>query len=182
MIDLNCRDIAMTKEERLVKHLLMIQAIINRMAQNSFFLKGWMITITAAGFWINAKVGNTNNSFIFLIAVLWFWGMDGYFLNQEKLFRHLFETIRNGTTTDFSMKTNSQNSFWLRACFSKTLFGFYGGLFFILSTLLYSGSVLNFMCRASKIICKHDLSSGRYFLIVRKKAVSEVLKSLSSSA
>ena len=33
-----------------LKHLEMIQAVITRMAKNSFLLKGWSITLTAAIF------------------------------------------------------------------------------------------------------------------------------------
>lgn len=37
-------------DDNKVKHLEMIQAVINRMAQNSFLLKGWSVVLTAAIF------------------------------------------------------------------------------------------------------------------------------------
>lgn len=42
-------------EEDLLKHLEFIQYIINRMAKNSFLLKGWTVTIVAAFFALAAQ-------------------------------------------------------------------------------------------------------------------------------
>lgn len=36
--------------ESKIKHLEMIQGIINRMASNSFYLKGWAVTLVAGIF------------------------------------------------------------------------------------------------------------------------------------
>jgi hypothetical protein len=40
------------------KHLEMIQGVINRMARNLFFLKGWTTTLIAALFALAAKDAN----------------------------------------------------------------------------------------------------------------------------
>ena len=42
-----------------IKHLEFIQAVITRMAGNSFVLKGWAITLAAAGFALAAKETTT---------------------------------------------------------------------------------------------------------------------------
>lgn len=41
--------------ERRLKHLEFVQAVINRMANTSFMLKGWSITIIAGLFAFSAK-------------------------------------------------------------------------------------------------------------------------------
>ncbi len=96
--------------DKKLKHLEMIQAVISRMAANSFLLKGWSVTLTAAVF---ALAGSKNdNAFLVLIALLpvvMFWGLDGYFLRQEKLFRKLYDYVRSldEAEIDFSMDTSS---------------------------------------------------------------------------
>lgn len=78
-----------------LKHLEMIQSVINRLAGNSFLIKGWTITIALAGFGLFAN----NNSPVFLISVTFgdiiFWILDAYYLRQERLFRALYEDMAN---------------------------------------------------------------------------------------
>lgn len=50
--------------ESKLKHLEMIQGVINRMASNSFLLKGWSVTLISALFALAAK--DTNQFFIYL--------------------------------------------------------------------------------------------------------------------
>lgn len=88
-----------------VPHLEMIQGVINRMARNSFALKGWAVTLVAGIFALSSK--NTDKMY-FLVAyipILVFWGLDAYYLLQEKLFRALFNKTRttDETIIDFSM-------------------------------------------------------------------------------
>ena len=69
-----------------------------------------------------------------LVPVLFFWGLDGYFLWQERLFRALYDHVRvlKEAEIDFSMdvgalKTDRART-WLSTTFSQTLFVFYGAL------------------------------------------------------
>lgn len=75
-----------------LKHLEMIQKIIDRFAQNSFLIKGWVITVALAGygFYLTHK---TKPIFLLLIitSVMIFWVLDSYYLKQERLFRKLYE-------------------------------------------------------------------------------------------
>ncbi len=117
-------------QEQKIKHLEMVQAIINRMAHCSFLLKSWSITLTTAVVLINVATGNPYHIYIYLILpILLFWTLDGFFVNQERLFRHLYDSIRKGEETDFSMETDCNKSNWLSVCFSKTLVIFYSPLF-----------------------------------------------------
>jgi len=47
-----------------IKHLEFIQTIINRMAANSFLIKGWAITLVAALFALSSK--DTNKNYIII--------------------------------------------------------------------------------------------------------------------
>ena len=92
--------------EEKMKHLEMIQGVINRMASNSFMLKGWVVTLVAGIF---ALVGNDNENIYNIIAyipIIVFWGLDSFYLLQERLYRGLYEKVRllDNSDIDFSMK------------------------------------------------------------------------------
>lgn len=120
--------------EKKFKHMEMVQNIINRMSSNSFFIKGWCVTLVSALFVLSSKDANIAFIFVAFFPVLMFWILDAYFLRQERLFRKLYEKIRNTdeNAIDFSMDTTPFipiTSSWLRAVFSQTLFLFYGAVF-----------------------------------------------------
>lgn len=73
-------------EEQKIKHLEMIQGIITRMNQNSFMLKGWMITIVSALLAIYADKGNIGYLIVSIFPILVFWFLDAYYLQQERKF------------------------------------------------------------------------------------------------
>ena len=57
-----------------------------------------------------------------------FWGLDSYFLWQERRFRHLYVDVietDEGEIT-FSMNAERKNNSYLQAAFSVTLLSFYG--------------------------------------------------------
>lgn len=67
-------------------HLEMIQGVIARIAGNSFLLKGWSVTIAAALFALAARDSNSQFACIALLPSIVFWGLDAYYLRQERLF------------------------------------------------------------------------------------------------
>ena len=114
------------------KHLEFIQGVINRMAGNLFFLRGWTITLIAALIALFVKDTNSNYIIYFLLVlVLVFWLLDGYFLSQERLFRALYNHVRklDEKEIDFSMNTSEhkkdKKNTWACAMFSSTLLVFY---------------------------------------------------------
>jgi hypothetical protein len=124
------------------KHLEFIQGVISRMAGNLFFLKGWAITLIAGLFALSANESNRKYIIIAYFLVMTFWILDGYFLSQERLFRDLYEDVRQWPEKDinFSMKTekykkNPRNS-WLCSMFSRTLLWFYGVLIIAMAVLM----------------------------------------------
>lgn len=94
----------MNEDARL--HLQMIQDVISRMASNSFALKGWSVTVTAALVGLSAKDANPAFAVVALYPALSFWGLDAYFLRQERLYRALYDAVRTDRSVPlFSMNT-----------------------------------------------------------------------------
>lgn len=125
------------------KHLEFIQTVINRMAGNSFLLKGWALTLIAALFALSAKDANHAYVVIAYLPVIVFWILDGYFLSQERLFRNLYDDVRkfNEEDIDFSMNTEKykkkdRNS-WMRSIFSITISIFYLSLVAVMLFVIY---------------------------------------------
>jgi len=117
--------------EKKLAHLQMVQGIVNRLSQNSFLLKGWSVVLVSALFALSAS--NLKMFFIYLayFPALAFWILDGYFLWQERLFRALYDYIRDldEDKIDFSMDTSivkDNVATWAEGIFSKTLLIFHG--------------------------------------------------------
>jgi hypothetical protein len=128
--------------EQKIKHLEFIQGVVNRMAANSFLIKGWCITLVSALFALAAKDANVRYIIIAYIPVLVFWILDGYYLWQERLFRGLYNQIRvkDESSIDFSMDTKTfegGRNTWMKSIFSKTLCIFYIPLIAVMLMVRY---------------------------------------------
>ena len=121
----------MNGTEKVVKHLEMTQAVINRLGRNSFLLKSWSMTILIAAMVLIARENLQNQYFVLvlLLPVVGFWILDGYFLWQERLFRQVYEEVRQQSETDFKMDIGKHRDkpkcSWISAIFSVTLIIFY---------------------------------------------------------
>jgi len=73
------------------KHLEMVQAVITRLAGNSFLIRGWSVTLLAALFALAAQGANPRFAVIAYFPCLTFWCLDTYYLRQERMFRALYE-------------------------------------------------------------------------------------------
>ena len=102
----------------------MIQGVINRMASNSFMLKGWAVTLIAGIFALAAKDANKLYFIIAYVPILVFWGLDAYYLRQERLYRKLYEKVRKQKETeiDFSMNANLPEFMCKQTTYSDVLF------------------------------------------------------------
>lgn len=78
-----------------LKHLDYIQSIITRMAQHSFTLKGWCISLVLAFIAVLIKEGAANPLYWTppIPIICCFWGLDAYYLRREKLFRALYDKV-----------------------------------------------------------------------------------------
>lgn len=120
------------------KHLEFIQNAINWMASNSFMLKTWTVLLISAMLAFFARSGEIGWYAIAVIApLLAFWGLDSFFLSQERLFRSLYDRVRTlkYSDIDFSMDTrdfrNIPRNGWLKSDLSRTLIMFYAPLLII---------------------------------------------------
>ena len=119
-------------KEAKLKHLEFIQGVVNRLAADSFRMKGWSVALAAALFVLLARGGDPKFAPVALVPVVIFWGLDGYFLWQERLFRALYDHVRvlEENEIDFSMNVGKfrQDWTWRAATFSRTLISFYGAV------------------------------------------------------
>ena len=75
------------------KHLDYIQNVINRMANNSFLIKGWTITFISLLFILGVNDSNYWLLVLSLLPLICFWNLDAYYLRQERLFRELYNFL-----------------------------------------------------------------------------------------
>jgi len=81
-----------------LKEIDIIQGIINRIAHDSFLIKGWTITLVVATLLLK---GSNIQVVLAYIPLLVFWFLDAYFLWQEKMYRELYKwVIQNRLETD----------------------------------------------------------------------------------
>ncbi len=119
--------------DRKLKHLDFIQGAINRLSTNSFLLKGWNIVLVSALFVIAGSKSDQEFTFLALFPALIIWGLDGYFLWQERMYRLLYDAVRikDENDVDFSMSTKKMSTGFAGFCatlFSKTLLVFHGAI------------------------------------------------------
>lgn len=119
-------------KEYMLKEIDTIQGIINRMAHNSFMIKGWAITLVVVTLLLQ---GTKYQVLLAFIPLLVFWFLDAYFLWQERMYRKLYNwVISNRLKTDeylfdmnaYRFKEAVQSRF--RIMFSITLGWFYGSI------------------------------------------------------
>jgi hypothetical protein len=130
---------ALTNDEKL-KHLEFIQTTIGRMADHSFLLKGWAITISIGLFaFLKDTTIDFHQALLLNLPILIFWLMDSFYLSKERAFRSLYENRSSGDH-DFSLSIkgfcDGRNAWW-RTFFSTTLIVFYGALFIMMSVIYH---------------------------------------------
>ena len=137
-------------EANKIKHLEFIQATITRMNQNSFQIKGWMITIVSALLALYANSKNVMYIFIAVVPVIVFWMLDAYYLQQERKFRGIYNDVAgissedsNIVIKDFEMpiqKYQCGQYCYFNVLISKTILPLYG---FIVIGLVVAYILLN---------------------------------------
>ncbi len=92
--------------DQIHKELDLIQDVIKRMADNSFKVKAWMMSIfgfvvALAKAGLLSKLDTTNGlpmwyvAVFLIITVVVFWYLDAFFLRTEKLYRNLYKWVVN---------------------------------------------------------------------------------------
>jgi hypothetical protein len=137
-------------DDKRIKHLEMIQGVVARLAGNSFLIKGWALTLTGAflGFAVDRE-----DSALAIAAfgpILFFWGLDAYYLWAERMFRELYRQVRNqdpsvepffmGATSGEFVKRAENVSSVSKTAQRRALWGFYVPL------CVAAGAVLLIIC------------------------------------
>ena len=130
-------------------HLEFLQLAINRLASNSFILKGWNITLIVGLFALTLKDLSSVYLYLAILPALAFWGLDAYYLRQEKLFRELYDSVRKTKRKDidpYSLNTQSVNGKvknWFYTLFSPTVILLHGAviLFITIFIIIVRGGV-----------------------------------------
>lgn len=118
--------------DKKIKHLEMIQEIISRMANNSFLLKGWTVSIVAGVFALTGKTTNNMYIVVTVVPIIIFCFLDAYYLQQERLYRVLYEKVRlmDESEIDFNLKASTtddvdKNNRYISCLKGKAVLGFY---------------------------------------------------------
>lgn len=77
-----------------IKHLELIQAVVGRLGNDGFLMKGWALTVAGAFYGFAINKSNWQLSVAALAPTAIFWGLDAYFLRCERLFRCLYSKVR----------------------------------------------------------------------------------------
>lgn len=123
-------------DESKIRNLEMIQEIINRMANNSFLIKGWSITIAGVLFSLNIESLCESIYFLICFLIVLFWLLDAYYLQLERQYRNLYNCCRKDEIEIFDLqlqkKSKREKTFYYQCLLSKTEVGFYLILIFLL--------------------------------------------------
>ena len=148
--------------EVLNKEIDLIQGCINRMAHNSFIIKGWLISLIAVVLTLLPE--NFEMKWLCIVGLLvtiCFWYLDGYFLKLERLFRWKYEwvIVKRLDTDKWCYDLNPYNKeMWLinpdgtekripkeiEVMLSKTLLPIYIPIIIVIISLLIN-SYMNFI-------------------------------------
>jgi len=118
------------------REINLIQDIIKRMANNSFLIKGWAVTLVVITMLLR---GTDVQILIAFFPVIAFWVLDAYYLRQERMYRKLYTWVITNrlNTSEYIFDLNAHrfesdvNSI-PATMVSKTLLCFYGTILLIL--------------------------------------------------
>ncbi|MFR8193023.1 MAG: hypothetical protein ACLU78_00225 [Clostridium sp.] len=106
------------------------------MNQNSFQIKGWMITLVSALLALYASSERVVYILIAIVPAVVFWFLDAYYLQQERRFRGVYNDVAGLSPDDsrinvreFEMpiqKYQCGKYCYFNVLFSKTIFPLYG--------------------------------------------------------
>jgi hypothetical protein len=115
-------------KEAELKHLEFIQGVIARLANNSFLLKGWSVTLVAAILALTVGDPGIYAMLLALFPAVVFWGLDAFYLAQERYFRDMHKDARAGKIAVLSMDPYSYDKGfegWFCSVRSRSVFPFH---------------------------------------------------------
>ena len=124
-----------TERDDLPRHLEFIQDVVERHARTSFVLKGWSVTLVAAVFLLAVRGGEPTFAMAAgLLPALTFWALDAYYLQQERMYRALYDHVRkvqpdaNDRFTLDARPFRSAVPNWLRTLGATPVFWFHAAV------------------------------------------------------
>lgn len=149
--------------EEIHKEIDLIQSCINRMAQNSFMLKGWLVTLYAVILGLLPENVNIWLLCAVLITItISFWYLDAFFLRTERIYRNIYEWVLRErpqgnrellydlNPKNYKGKINEVDNIY-KTMISPTLKCFYG-IPIILILIIIVFNILPYLCRISILI------------------------------
>lgn len=111
-----------------IKHLEMIESVIERMGQNSFALKGWTMTLIVAICAFSAAGSERKFALIAIAPIVVFWFLDAFYLQRERKYRELYKRVTAHEVALFDMdisKVHGKKTAFIKCLFSVTEWLFY---------------------------------------------------------
>lgn len=113
--------------EKKMKHLEMIEGVIERMGNNSFQLKGWAVTLVTL---VGALAAQGSDKRFFLLAFIplfAFWFLDSFYLQMERKYKVLYKRVAGKTENDINFDMDTRSITYTedeakRTCFCSCLF------------------------------------------------------------
>lgn len=123
-----------------------LQSIISRMASNSFYIKGWDLTIFIGVIALKKDIIHYGNAIFWALMVtsVSFFLLDAYYLQQEMIFRKIYNILSEKKSDDENVNFFRINPMqyeelkgvetlkYTESLFSKTVILFHAPLFLII--------------------------------------------------
>ena len=112
-----------------LKHIAMVESVIERMGQNSFALKGWTMTLIVAICAFSAAGSERRFSLVAAAPIVVFWFLDSFYLQRERKYRELYKRVVKREVPVFSMDISpihGKKTGYFNCLFSVTELLFYG--------------------------------------------------------
>lgn len=138
----------MSSLEYKITGLGFLQAIISRMATNSFYIKGWVLTLFLAIVVLKKETSYSSctlEAAIILVTLL-FCFLDAYYLQQERIFRSIYNYLStskndNDNFLNLNPKSYKFKILYINSFSSPSIWLFYIAI--IVSTALIFSPLLN---------------------------------------
>ena len=121
------------KEKMFIEEIKIIQDIIKRMADNSFKIKGWSVTLIVIALLFKNKTDL--GPFVAFLPLLSFWLLDTYYLRMERVYRKIYGWVvqNRATSNEYFFDLNPRRfekdvDGYVKTMFSITLLIFHGSL------------------------------------------------------
>lgn len=99
----------MEKQENKIKHLEMIEGIIERMAKNSFQLKAWAMTLVTVVGALGAKESDKRFMLLAFVPIIGFWLLDAFYVQQERRYKALYRSVCEKKEEEIDFNLNTRN-------------------------------------------------------------------------